>query len=428
MEPLSKGQYIIYRKPQSGAAGSWSACYRNPDTKKQTRTHIGSADDYMEPDGTTILSYAQAQEIAAQWFKTKIRQAIIEADGDIVPHGPFTVGDAIEAFIDDAKRVGKNHIQPRIIADTWILPFFGSLPVVKLTRIKIEKWLDEIVSTPKCSRTRKGLRENFVPKPMDEDAIRARKTSTNRTLAVLKAALTQAVTKRLVDSPDRPWQLVRRYTGVERARTRFLTADEQVRLVQACPPDFAALVQGALVTGCRYMELARMKAKDFDPNNGTAFVEKSKTGKPRHIYLAGEGIAIFSKLTKGLSQDSLIFTNSKKRLTRTGSTEGEWMQSDPTFLMNQACKQSGIEPLTFHELRHTYASTLMNKGVPLVYVAAQLGHSNTLMVEKHYGHIAPSALAESIRSTVPAMGFPLASKNEAASKPKEKPKKTQRGT
>ena len=68
-----------------------------------------------------------------------------------------------------------------------------------------------------------------------------------------------------------------------------------------------------------------------------------------------------------------------------------------------ACEAAKVEPLGFHELRHTYASGLVNAGVPLAYVAAQLGHVDTSMVEKHYGHLSPSALAESIRKLAPSL-------------------------
>ena len=73
--------------------------------------------------------------------------------------------------------------------------------------------------------------------------------------------------------------------------------------------------------------------------------------------------------------------------------------------MAAACAAAGLDPVTFHELRHSYASMLVNKGVPLAYVAAQLGHSDTRMVEKHYGHLAPSDLAKSIRKLVPTLGI-----------------------
>jgi integrase len=58
----------------------------------------------------------------------------------------------------------------------------------------------------------------------------------------------------------------------------------------------------------------------------------------------------------------------------------------------------------FHELRHSYASRLVMVGAPLPMVAAQLGHSDTRMVEKHYGHMAPSYVADTVRATFGTMG------------------------
>ena len=54
-------------------------------------------------------------------------------------------------------------------------------------------------------------------------------------------------------------------------------------------------------------------------------------------------------------------------------------------MMADICKAANLEPLVFHELRHTYASGLVNRGVSLVFVAQQLGHRNTTMVEMHSG-------------------------------------------
>jgi integrase len=98
-----------------------------------------------------------------------------------------------------------------------------------------------------------------------------------------------------------------------------------------------------------------------------------------------------------------------------------WTKSEQFRFMNAACEKAKLEPLTFHELRHTYASFLVNAGVPLAYVAAQLGHSDTRMVEKHYGHLAPSALADAITKLAPELGIfesdgvaPLKAKSELA--------------
>jgi integrase len=54
--------------------------------------------------------------------------------------------------------------------------------------------------------------------------------------------------------------------------------------------------------------------------------------------------------------------------------------------------------ISFHTLRHTYASLMVMDGVPLIVVARNLGHSDTRMVEKHYGHLTSSYIREAIRS------------------------------
>ena len=58
-----------------------------------------------------------------------------------------------------------------------------------------------------------------------------------------------------------------------------------------------------------------------------------------------------------------------------------------------------------HALRHTWASHAVMNGVPLLVVAKNLGHADTRMVEKHYGHLAPSYIADAIRAGAPKFGF-----------------------
>jgi integrase len=55
-------------------------------------------------------------------------------------------------------------------------------------------------------------------------------------------------------------------------------------------------------------------------------------------------------------------------------------------------------------LRHTWASHAVMGGVPLMVVAKNLGHADTKMVEQHYGHLAPSYIADAIRAGAPRFG------------------------
>jgi integrase len=79
--------------------------------------------------------------------------------------------------------------------------------------------------------------------------------------------------------------------------------------------------------------------------------------------------------------------------------------------MTDACKVAKIAPpVSFRVLRHTWASLAVMAGAPLMVVARNLGHSDTRMVERHYGHLAPSYIADAIRVAAPKFGIKPASK------------------
>jgi integrase len=74
--------------------------------------------------------------------------------------------------------------------------------------------------------------------------------------------------------------------------------------------------------------------------------------------------------------------------------------------MADAVSRAKIKPrISFHGLRHTWASLAVMNGVPLMVVAKNLGHTDTRMVEKHYGHLAPSYVTDAIRKHAPRFGF-----------------------
>jgi integrase len=82
------------------------------------------------------------------------------------------------------------------------------------------------------------------------------------------------------------------------------------------------------------------------------------------------------------------------------------MKSNQTRPMADACARTRIEPpANFHCLRHTYASHAVMAGAPLIVVARTLGHSDTRMVEKHYGHLSASYVADEIRRAAPRFGI-----------------------
>jgi integrase len=124
---------------------------------------------------------------------------------------------------------------------------------------------------------------------------------------------------------------------------------------------------------------------------------KSKQAEPRHIALSDEGAAFFAALTSERPKAALVFSR----------TDGEaWGASHQQRPLIEASARAGLEPpCTFHILRHTYASALAMRGVPMRLIADQLGHADTRVTEKHYAHLTPSYVAEAVRHALPALGF-----------------------
>ena len=71
--------------------------------------------------------------------------------------------------------------------------------------------------------------------------------------------------------------------------------------------------------------------------------------------------------------------------------------------MEAACQAAEIEPLTFHELRHSAASRWARQGLSLAEIAQQLGHADIRMTQR-YAHLCQQTLANKIRQ-MPAMGI-----------------------
>lgn len=388
---ISEGCALGYRRGRNG--GTWIAKFRDESGHRHYEA-IGAADDARDPDSLSVLSFGQAQEKARTFFTQKAR----EAAGDAAPHdGPYTVADALSGYLKAyERRGGKAVYDTRRAAETHILPALGTIAVAKLTARKIEDWHHRLAEQPARVRTKPGKKQRHRASAVGGDAIRKRRATANRILTVLKATLNHAWKAGQVASDD-AWRRVKPFKGVETARVRYLTATECVQLVNACEPAFRNLVRGALLTGCRYSELATMCAADFNPDAGTITVRTSKAGKPRHVVLTDEGQGLLATLTAGKLANDPIFAR---------ADGGMWGKSHQLRPMMEACKRVKIRPpVSFHVLRHTHGSTLAMRGVPLGVIAEQLGHADTRMTEKHYAHLAPSYVADTIRSHFPTLGI-----------------------
>jgi integrase len=347
---------------------------------------LGRADDAAPADGTHVLTFEQAKA------KTLAKVAAPEAGGKIES---LTVRQAMERYIDYKRTLGQpvNDVVSR--SAVHILPPLGDLVVAELTAERLRSWLATMAASPAQTRPKAG-KPQYKPEPEDHEAVRRRRTSANRVLTMLKAALNHAFDEGHVPTRDAWGRKLKPFRNVEMARVRYLTIAEAKRLINASDTEFRPLVRAALETGCRYGELTRLAVQDFNPDAGAVTIRKSKSGKPRHVVLTDEGADFFRRHCAGRPGSELMFRHAD------GSA---WKTSEQSRPMSEAYQRAHIVPaVSFHALRHTWASLAAMARVPLMVIAKNLGHAGTRMVERHYSHLAPSYITEAIRAGAPRYG------------------------
>jgi integrase len=387
--------HLGYRRRAGDKPGTWLVRHYVGGERYRIAP-LGLADDYqdMAEDGN-VADFAEAQRRALAHKLTAPGRA-----------GGPTVEDAITRHIEvmrSDRPAGAADAEQR--AECSILPKLGKITLAALTSDDITRWRDEMVSAPAYSAKHKP--------PATAERQRQRRSTANRVWGILRAALNRALADGLVDS-DKSWRGVKNLRDASGARVRFLTVEESQRLLNAADRDigFRDLVHAALLTGCRYGELCRLQVHDFQ--HGKLHIvgsEERKSSKGRHIVLTEEGVEFFEQLSAGRHADDIL-------LRRNGT--GPWRKSNQDPEMEAAVRAAKLAPISFHGLRHTYASLSVMAGMPLMVLAQNLGHVDTKMVEKHYGHLAQTFVDDEIRKAAPRFGMVEKGNVQTLKRPAEK--------
>jgi len=365
-----------YRR--SAAVSSWYARIRH--SSKEVQKVIAEADDYKDANGETVLTYKQASELAV---RMQNKELLLKAD--------YTVAQATADYLDWYVLNGNRGVGGKDLKgiqgtiNHHIIPTLGDKKVADLTTKALRKWHSDLALAPATLRGGKA-------KEMSDP--RKRKATANRILTILKSALNLAYREEMTVD-DNAWRRVKPFAKVDQPKIRYLTSDESIRFINACNDDLRPLSQAALMTGARYGELSCMKVGDFNADSKSVYIEPSKSGKARHIPLTDDAVSFFQRIVAGKLGNQQMFTY-----------QGEvWAKSNQTRPVKQACQQAKIcPPISFHILRHTYASHLVMSGVPLEVVSNVLGHADVRTTYRHYAHLAPSFVSDAVRANMPTLG------------------------
>lgn len=170
--------------------------------------------------------------------------------------------------------------------------------------------------------------------------------------------------------------------GAAAPRGRMLAQAELAALLRACAGDAslrgrrdAALLAVGVAGGLRRAELAALDLADLAAD-GRLAVRQGKGAKDRAVYLAGDALGLVRLWQQIRSQrpGPALFV----AISRTGRLLDDRRLTPAAVrgVLLARCAQAGITPATPHDLRRTFVSTLLDRGVDLATVARAAGHAS----------------------------------------------------
>jgi integrase len=175
----------------------------------------------------------------------------------------------------------------------------------------------------------------------------------------------------------------------------FLSFEDADRLVDAAIDEWRTMILVAMRTGMRQGEILALRWEDVDLKAGRITVRRAickgaisvpKSGKGREIPLGDEVLAAL-KAHRHL-RGELVFCELAGGMLTPGAVK------HPLW---RACRKAGIRLIGWHCLRHTFASHLVMRGVPLKVVQELLGHA-TMNMTLRYAHLSPEVARDAVRA------------------------------
>jgi integrase len=171
-------------------------------------------------------------------------------------------------------------------------------------------------------------------------------------------------------------------------RLRFLSDAEIARLKEVMAPTDWFLVAFALETGLRLSEQFHARWDCVDLERGVLTVPLSKSGRTRHVILSEAALTILRGLSSWMHSPYLFPSL---------LSQGQPMQGRHFVVKvyEAALKKAKIEGVTWHTLRHTFASRAVMAGVDIRTVQELMGHS-TISMTVRYAHLSPAHLRAAV--------------------------------
>ena len=303
---------------------------------------------------------------------------------------PVTTTRASFGEVAEQWFASKRHLRPwtrknyRAALDLVMIPRFGSMRLTAITPEYIAKLIRELE------------REGPSGRPLSSSMIDGYLRPLNGTMTfALRRGLITVNPCSLLTSDDRPHRRERRQDHVwsDEEIEALLRAAEELAEKPASRYDYTPLLRTALFTGLRLGELLGLQWQDVDLREGVLHVRRQFTRlgeyAPPKTKAAIRRIPLSEEMTRELaalrlrsrysSEDDPVFAarNGRPLKHRNATRRG----------FELAAAKAGIDDVTFHSMRHAFASRMIARGISSTVLAALMGHESSTITERRYVHL-----------------------------------------
>jgi integrase len=324
------------------------------------------------------------QSEASEALRIHITELQSRANAAAPSPGPvWTLQSWLDHWLD---HYGPTRCQPKTLERYrqlagYLNPDLGKVPLTKLTHTDLETALFVLLKGP--GKRRAHLSAKTV----------------HHVAGLINVTLNKAFKLGLI--PVNPMLRVE-LPPIERTDARSLSTEEIQALRQACQGDWTfALIELSLASGARRGELLALTWPDVDWLARSLRIDKS-------LEQTREGLRV-KRPKSGVSAPSISPCGPRVSSTRQQEAKrlfgsdyqdnglifcqphGGFLEPDlVSQIIIRRVRKAGIKDASFHSLRHTHASTLLSRGVPLSAISAHLGHSVTNVTARVYSHALPA--------------------------------------
>ncbi len=236
------------------------------------------------------------------------------------------------------------------------------------------RWLQQYLR----GRSLEAIDRELIAAIGEAKAKQSSPATANRNLALIRAILRKAVYEwEWIDKAPR----VKLYREAKR-RIRWITPEQAKRLLGELPEHQRNVVLFALATGLRQANVMKLEWSQVDVDRGTAWIHADQAKGRRDIHVSLNSVAL-----------DVLRRQIGKHLLRVFTYRGRPINQANTKAWKAALKRAGIEDFRWHDLRHTWASWLVQSGTPL-NVLQEMGAWESEGMVRRYAHLAPAQLAQ----------------------------------